>query len=387
MTALSGDVFSALQVPKVAGIKCICWLLSNKSLLLCIPLELFMYRVPWYIAMWLGSVERRRPLNHTFKIKVIWEQNHVSGDSFSFLCQWLTTFPFLNARKWGVPLAFIVTFCLALLPSVQSRHPRARQAALGTQRTFLWTSLAGKTKLWRNGGDRERVEERLRIGISKNAELHAKWGFLTFHVPLQDSVFRSLWGCSHWCWKQIRYLCYSTWLWKWAQWINGVILDKSVSWLLVLSTVNVRWFTLCVEQGQGNAMRRNNCFPSDEPSFALQPLDQKRSSDIGSICTAAITSVLGIKVAEILGPYKSPPRSRSYSVLALYFLRCVSSKTGRCKPGQTEVFCSNYCFKRVSCSPAVFWLMQEMILSQWFVSVGLTASVRANSAPRLLWWR
>lgn len=200
-------------------------------------------------------------------------------------------------------------------------------------------------------------------------------------------MFRSLWGCSHWCWKQIRYLCYSTWLWKWTQWINGVILDKSVSWLLVLSTVNVRWFTLCVEQGQDNATRLNNCFPSDEPSFALQPLDQKRSSDTGSICTAAITSVLGLKVAEILGPYKSPPRSRNYSALALYFLRCISSKTVWCKPGQTEVFCSNYCFKRVSCSPAVFWLMQELILSQWFVSVGLTASVRANSAPRLLWWR
>lgn len=101
MTALSWDVFSALQVPKVAGIKCICWLLSNKSLLLCIPLELFMYRVPWYIAMWLGSVERRRPLNHTFKIKVIWEQNHVSGDSFSFLCQWLYNVSFPERKKMG----------------------------------------------------------------------------------------------------------------------------------------------------------------------------------------------------------------------------------------------------------------------------------------------
>lgn len=130
MTALSWDVFSALQVLKNAGIKCICWLLSNnKSLLLCIPLELFMYRVPWYIVMWLGSVERRCPLNHTFKIKVIWEQNHISGDSFSFLCQWLTTFPFLNAREHGVPLPFIVTFCLTLLPSVQSRSPPNRQAA------------------------------------------------------------------------------------------------------------------------------------------------------------------------------------------------------------------------------------------------------------------
>lgn len=65
-----------------------------------------------------------------------------------------------------------------------------------------------------------------------------------------------------------------------------------------------------------------------------------------SICTATIVSVLVIKVAEVLGPYKSLPHSRNYSVLALYFLRCISSKTGLCKPRHTEVLHSNYCFKK-----------------------------------------
>lgn len=56
--------------------------------------------------------------------------------------------------------------------------------------------------------------------------------------------------------------------------------------------------------------------------------------------------MLVIKVAEILGPYKSPPHSRNYSVLALYFLRCISSKTRLCEPRQTEVLHSNCCFKK-----------------------------------------
>lgn len=199
MTALSWDVFSALQVLKNAGIKCICWLLSNnESLLLCIPLELFMYRVPWYIVMWLGSVERRHPLNHTFKIKVIWEQNHISGDSFSFLCQWLTMFPLLNARKRGVPLPFIVTFCLTLLPSVQSRSPPntagSTSGPLGATSTWGVNLFGRKGKAGEERRRRESGEERLRIDISKNEELHAKWSFLTFHVPVQDSLFRFLWG-------------------------------------------------------------------------------------------------------------------------------------------------------------------------------------------------
>lgn len=46
------------------------------------------------------------------------------------------------------------------------------------------------------------------------------------------------------------------------------------------------------------------------------------------------------------GPYKSPPHSANYSVLALYFLRCVSSKTGLCEPRQTEALNSNYCFEK-----------------------------------------
>ena len=100
-------------------------------------------------------------------------------------------------------------------------------------------------------------------------------------------------------------------------------------------------YSVC--QGQDNVGGLNNCSPSDWHSLALWPLDQKGSSDIWTVCTATITSVLAIEAAEILGPYTSPPHS---SVLALYFLRCISSKTGLCKLRQTPAFHNHYCFKK-----------------------------------------
>lgn len=54
--------------------------------------------------------------------------------------------------------------------------------------------------------------------------------------------------------------------------------------------------------------------------------------------------MLVIKVSKILGPYKSPPHSRNYSVNS--FLRHIPSKTGITEPRQTEFFHSNYCVKK-----------------------------------------
>jgi len=134
-------------------------------------------------------VERRCHLNHTFKIKVIWEQNHILETASHFYASDLQCF--LNARKRGVPLTFIVTLCSPLLPSVQRCYPphlgRQHLRAIGTKST----SLAGDTKLGRNGGG-ERGEETLCIDASENEELLAKWGFLTLHAPLQDSLFQFL---------------------------------------------------------------------------------------------------------------------------------------------------------------------------------------------------
>lgn len=241
-------VFS-LTGTKIAGIKCICWLLSNnKSLLLCIPLELFMYHVPWYIVMWLGSVEHRCPLNHTFKIKVIWEQNHISGDSFSFLCQWLTVFPKCKKTRSTPDL-----FCdlllntpsfswvlLSPLPEQGRQHLRA----LGTKSTCCVNLFGRKDKV---GEERRRKEarrgcaltsQRRKSFMQNGANFSCSSARFSVSVPLrlESLVFEA---------NIVPFLQYL--LWKWKQWINGVILDKSVSWFLVLSIVTVCCFTLYSE--------------------------------------------------------------------------------------------------------------------------------------------
>lgn len=65
--------------------------------------------VPCALIIVLGWASgEQAPSQPYFENKGIWEQNHISGDSFSFLCQRLRRFPFWNARERRVPLIFIV---------------------------------------------------------------------------------------------------------------------------------------------------------------------------------------------------------------------------------------------------------------------------------------
>lgn len=82
------------------------------------------------------------------------------------------------------------------------------------------------------------------------------------------------------------------------------------------------------------------------PTGILGSLASGRKVNFWYLCTATTALVLVIQVAEILGPYKSPPHSGNYSVLALYFLRCIASQTGLCEPRQTDALNSNYCFEK-----------------------------------------
>lgn len=158
--------------------------------------------VPWRTVMWLGNVECRHPFNPTFKIKVIWEQNHVSGDSFSFLC-----FP-------GCKKGFPVTFCLALLPSAQCCEPHwAQQAALQGPKGREHLSCGPPCQKRQSWGGREDERQSRR----ETVHLYLKqtctwWGFLTFHVPVQDALFQSPWGHNCHYLKCMWYLFCRIWL-------------------------------------------------------------------------------------------------------------------------------------------------------------------------------
>lgn len=95
------------------------------------------------------------------KIKVIWEQNHVSGDSFSFLCQWLTVFPKCK-RTWSTPDLFCdlllktPSFSWVLL-SPLPEHGRQHLRALGTKSTCCVNLFGRKDKV---GEERRRKEAR-----------------------------------------------------------------------------------------------------------------------------------------------------------------------------------------------------------------------------------
>ena len=85
----------------------------------------------------------------------------------------------------------IPSFSSVLLPPCPE-HSRQHLRALGTKSTCFVNLFGRKDKVGEEQRRRESGKERLRIDISKNEELHAKWGFLTFHVPVQDSLFQFL---------------------------------------------------------------------------------------------------------------------------------------------------------------------------------------------------
>lgn len=139
-------------------------------------------------------------------------------------------------------------------------------------------------------------------------------------------VCSSAWDWSPWC-----YLFCSIWLWRWKQEINGVILDETVPWFLVLSVSNTCWFTLYSMDWVTAFLLTSVPLPS---SLRIES-EVVRHVHSHHHISASDWSSWGVGAMQI-----TTTQQESFCVSS-FFLRCISSKTGRWEPRQTKVFHSH----------------------------------------------